>query len=361
MDHTKSWHFARYELAKTYIQTLQVGPQCLAVFAERRKGKTEFLTEDVMPLADKQGLRCCYVNFWADRNNPVACLVNGIEQSLKAQHGGFLRNWKKEVSLNIGGLQAKMIERQGPDIQSANAAMQYLMEPKGAVLLLCDEVQHLATRQEFEDFTASLRTFIDTHKARLRVIFTGSSQDNLNRLFRNQRAAFYNSASITPFPDMGVEFAEFLVRRFAYLSGRNLPANSIFKVFVEHHNSPAFIVDLLYLMLKEGIYSVEDGIEAYNALNPPDEDNLQTWNQLTALDREVIKRLAEEHPRPLYNPQVYTEISGIIGTPIGQGAIQGALARMREQGILINAGRGNWQFENSSFKTYVANLITGEK
>jgi len=203
MDYTKTWHFARTDLAKTYIQTLKIGPQSLAIFAERRKGKTEFLTEDVTPLAIESGYRCCYVNFWADRSDPVACLVNGVEQSLKQELGGPLRGWKKELSVNLGILQTKLIQSSNNNVQTANAALQYLMEPKGAVLLLCDEVQHLATRPAFEDFSASLRTFIEINKDRLRVIFTGSSQDNLNRLFKNQRAAFYNSASITPFPDMG--------------------------------------------------------------------------------------------------------------------------------------------------------------
>ncbi len=34
---------------------------------------------------------------------------------------------------------------------------------------MCDEVQHLATNPAFEDFTASLRTFIDSNRPALPV------------------------------------------------------------------------------------------------------------------------------------------------------------------------------------------------
>lgn len=350
--HTQSWHYPRTALALNYLDTLSHGAPTLAIFAERRKGKTEFLTHDMTPVAINNGHRCCYVNFWEDRSNPIACIVNGVDRSLQSESGSALRGWKKEVSVNLGALQAKLTQAADATIQTANAALNYLLKPTGTVLLMCDEVQHLATRSEFEDITASLRTFIDSNKHRVRTIFTGSSQNNLNRLFKNQRAAFYNSASIVPFPDMGSEFIEFLSRRFQYLSGRDLPPESIMPTFVKHHRSPAFIVELLQVMVRDGFFTMESGIQHYFELNPPDEDNEQTWNKLSALEQELIKHLAKLPGTPLYHPEQYRKFSTAIGVNIGQGAVQAALNRLRDQDILINSGRGQWEFESTRFKTF---------
>ncbi len=236
---------------------------------------------------------------------------------------------------------------------SQNAAMEYLLEPKGTVLLQCDEIQHLATRPEFEDFTASLRTFIDSNKKRVRTIFTGSSQNNLNRLFRHQRAAFYNSASIVPFPDMDIEFVEFLTKRFEYLSGRTLSVEKLMPIFVEHHFSPGFIVELLQVMVRDGFYDLNAGLEHYYILNPPDADNNQTWDSLTALDKTVLKHLAQHLPGSLYHKDRYQEFSESIGAKVTQSAVQVSLKRLQEKGVLIKVGHGQWSFENTHFKGFV--------
>ncbi|PID44721.1 MAG: hypothetical protein CSB48_00940 [Proteobacteria bacterium] len=353
-DFELSWHYPRTRLAQAYLMTLESGAPTMAIFAERRKGKTEFLTDDMTPLAESKGHRCCYVNFWEDRTNPVACIVNGVNRSLKSELVGVLRGWKKEISVNLGALQAKITKDADASIQTANAALQCLLEPDGTILLQCDEIQHLATSPEFEDVTASLRTWIDSNKKRVRTIFTGSSQDNLNRLFRNQRAAFYNSASIVPFPDMTIEFAEFLSRRFHYLTGRSLPAELIMPVFIENHSSPAFIVELLQVMVRDGYYDLDTGLAYYYKLHPRNEDNLQIWNALSLIDRKILVKLAKPEAGSLYTRESYDSLSKEIGVKVSKSSIQNSLNRMREAGLLINQGRGVWEFENSGFKSFVA-------
>lgn len=352
-DYERSWHFPRTDLARNYLKTLELGAPTMALFAERRKGKTEFLNDDMTPMALAEGHRCCYINFWEDRSNPVACVVNGVEKSLKPELGTALRGWKKEVSVSLGALQAKITKDADRSVQTANAALQCLLEPKGTVLLQCDEIQHLAIRPEFEDFTASLRTFIDSNKSRVRTLFTGSSQDNLNRLFRHQRAAFYNSASIVPFPNMGFEFIEFLVHRFDFLSGRKLSADPLMSIFIEHHFSPAIIVELLQVMVRDGIYDLSAGMKHYQQLNPPDADNQLDWGTLTALDQALLIHLSQENPGPLYHKELYQTLSDKIGAKVTKSAIQVSLDRLREKGLLIKAGHGIWAFESAHFKRFV--------
>ena len=46
-SYEKSWHYPRSQLAENYLATLEHGAPTMAIFAERRKGKTEFLNDDM--------------------------------------------------------------------------------------------------------------------------------------------------------------------------------------------------------------------------------------------------------------------------------------------------------------------------
>lgn len=350
------WHYSRNELAKHYVNTLVTGAQSLAIFAERRKGKTEFCLYDLMPYAIEQGYRCVYVNFWEDKSNPSACVVNAVVKSLEDELTGFLRGWKKELSVKVGGLQAKISKAADVDPSTANEAFRYLMRMDGPVLLICDEVQHLATNPSFEDFTAALRTFIDSNKDRLRVVFTGSSQDNLNKLFKKQKAAFYQSASLTPFPDMGEGFAQYLSELFRSLTGRDIDSSEIMSVYSANHYSPAFIVELLQVMVRDGFYDMKSGLEYYYQLNPLNQEHDLSWSELSAIDKEILKLLACSDDAQLYSPDTFVLFSEAIGVKVKKSTVQAALKRLRESGVLLNVGRGQWEYENSAFKDYVSTM-----
>lgn len=357
MNHERSWHFCRNTLAQSYIESLKTGPQSLAIFAERRKGKTEFLLEDIMPLSEGDFF-CCYINFWENKDDPASALIAGIERSIKAnQQSGVWARLKKEVKVNAGFVQAAISQESAIGITSAGEAMARLLEQDQPILLLCDEVQHLATQPKFDAFNAMLRTFIESNKRRLRVIFTGSSQDNLNKLFKHQRAAFYNSASITPFPDLGSDFAEFLSKRFEYLSGRVIDSSDIMAAYVARHRSPAYIVELLQVMVREGIYSIAEGVEYHDIINPLHAENVQTWNELSPLDRELCKLLLSLDGVSLYHESTYQALTQALGVEVKQGGVQSGINRLRANGVIVSEGRGAWGFENSYFKAFVEEQV----
>ena len=60
------WHFPRSELAETTLNLIVNGPtNAITMFGLRRMGKTEFLRDDLGPLAEKRGHRVIYINFLA--------------------------------------------------------------------------------------------------------------------------------------------------------------------------------------------------------------------------------------------------------------------------------------------------------
>lgn len=351
-----SWHYPRRELATSYLDQLNSGLNSIAIFAERRKGKTEFLLEDLAPVAEEMGYRTAYINFWEKKTDPIHCIIQGIRRSLETQSSRILSRWKKEVSLKIAGLQAKATAdaTQVPDILSE--ALDYLLKPKGGVLVMFDEIQQLAASNDNDELIATLRTFLDTNKRKVRAVFTGSSQDRLNKIFRQQKAAFYRGASLIEFPDMDSEFVDFVVDRFQYISKRKIDAKKAYSIFENHNRSPFILVDVLQTMLREGVFDVEEGYKFYLEKNDPDEEFRELWNSMKLVDQLIIKEVILKS-RPLYHKETYEFLGEIMGVEkLGRGTIQHSVGRLREQGILNSTGHGKWELESREFESFVDSI-----
>jgi len=48
--------------------------------------KTEFLRDDLIPLADSRGYRTVYMSFWLFERDLVACLQEGLKASVPRDH-----------------------------------------------------------------------------------------------------------------------------------------------------------------------------------------------------------------------------------------------------------------------------------
>lgn len=62
------WHFARPELADSYLEAFDLKlSSARGLFARRRMGKTEFLRRDLLPAAQQRGYLVAYTNLWDSR------------------------------------------------------------------------------------------------------------------------------------------------------------------------------------------------------------------------------------------------------------------------------------------------------
>ncbi len=364
--YTKSWHFPRTDLARGYLKALVDGAASLALFAERRKGKTEFLRDDLKPLAIKEGIQVCYINFWRDRVSPENCVLAGVKKTLEESLKTGLSGLQKELSLNLGVVSAKLSSQQQPQLSDAITALDEVIKHSDRTLFMFDEIQHLATSDRFLPFTASLRTFLESEKGSVRAVFTGSSRDNLDRLFRLHKAPFFNAASLVPFPDLDAAFTTFLVKRFEYLSRRSLDADVLLSIFVSQGFSPAYVVELLQFMNNSGVYELGEGKRRYDELNPPDLGAKQSWESLNALDKELMARFELSPEKSLYTPETYTELATKLGTKVTKSAIQNGIERLRDKGLIWREGRGIWRIENQQLSAivrdeYEPSLLNGER
>jgi hypothetical protein len=202
-----------------------------------------------------------------------------------------------------------------------------------------------------------LRSFLNANSKQIKAIFTGSSQDKLNLIFRHHNAAFYNSASLVEFPELGEGFVRHVIERFGYLSKRKLSVKEGLCIFESNHRSPYMLRNLLQIMLNEGIYDFKEGMERFFELQNPDAEWEALWLDLKAIDRALLGVILNENP--IYNTDTYKFLSDKIGIDnITKSTVQKAIDRLRDKGILNNAGRGKWLFESSFFKEYAKGKLS---
>jgi hypothetical protein len=82
------------------------------------------------------------------------------------------------------------------------------------VFLIIDEVQGIAKHKEGERIAGALRAALTRHEQAVRVLFTGSSETQLTKLFASARASLYQFASRVAYQPLDTDFVEHVALRF---------------------------------------------------------------------------------------------------------------------------------------------------
>jgi hypothetical protein len=239
---------------RAYLDTFRAGLiSSIVLFAPRRKGKTEFLLEDLLPAAEEAGYRTVYCSLWQNRSDPLASLLLALRNAAKPKtfsekfHERLLRSLKKtSVELDIGAAGKLKAEAEFNSRDPANqAALQSLPEmldavvslSKGKVLIALDEIQHLA-KPEFEELVAALRTTLDVRKKNVKTVFTGSSRNRLQLMFSQIKAPLFQFSQTTDFPDLDQRFVQFIMEAFFHATGRQVDLEQANAAFASLGHTP---------------------------------------------------------------------------------------------------------------------------
>jgi hypothetical protein len=349
------WHYPRLDLAKQYLDLLDIGlTNSIALFAHRRSGKTEFVTHDLLPEAERRGAITYTVDFWANDESPEECIITGVldtfntlsvRKKLKGQP-------LKEFKASLVGLSASI---ENPSISTINQAFSLMRQvhsnDEKKVVLFLDEIQHLACKAEFGSVAGALRTFIDKNKNWLTVVFTGSSQDGLQRLFSQKKSHFYSSTSINDFPLLGVEYVEFTINEFNSYTTLNINLNHGIRVFKEINKNPEKFSQIINGLL----ISKRDDIECFFQERikefSNDADIQNRWDALTDFDTSVLGLLIDQYDKKikcgLYCTQAYNLIKEEAGAEkVTRSSVQYSIDKLRNTGWIYSPSRGKWEVED---------------
>ncbi|CBL46728.1 Conserved hypothetical protein [gamma proteobacterium HdN1] len=358
-----SWHYPRLKEAEGIMAILDDDlTSRLALFAPRRRGKTVFVTKDVAPLAQKMGYSVLYINFWLKKSDPAYCIAAALIDATEKGHGKGLRQFlpsKTDLSVSLDSLGVRLEKgehQQAPQVDGtqAIALLDTFLSGNKKTLILFDEAQQLAMSPQFEDVVFGVRTLLDKYSNNVRSIFTGSSRDGLNHLFRQRNAALFNSAQVRDFGTLGSEFCQHMCTVFAQRTGRKLEPEKVIAVFKQNHRSPYLLNEAVQYMVLQGCSDIQAAVD-HILKNDGLYSNFESdWRNLLPVDRAVLVNMIQHPDNVLYSEKNYASVAALAGVKsVKRSDLSNAMTRLRNKGYLYKSGHGAWNFEDEHFKDWI--------
>ena len=365
-----SWHYPRAELANGYLETLQAGLiSSMVLFAPRRKGKTEFVLEDLLPAAEAAGYRTVYCSMWQNRSDPLASLLLALTNAAKPKSfseklqdkifrpikktslevsAGPLGKVRAEAEFNARAVNSQAALQSLPDLVDAVVAAS-----RGKVLIALDEIQHLA-KPEFQELVAALRTTLDVRKKSVKTVFTGSSRNRLQMMFSQIKAPLFQFSQSTDFPDLDERFVAFIMDSFKQATRREVPLAQANAAFAALSNTPGLFHDAVERLMKIGGTDIMAIAQQVLAESRDASGYVQRLMEMRPLDREVMRAVIAR--LPLYTDETRRKLAlavGIGGEPLTTRQVQIAVERLVTEQIIYQAGRGLYEIEDDQLAEWL--------
>ncbi len=359
------WHYPRPKLAENYLKVFAIGlTSARGLFAKRRMGKSEFLEQDLLPAAHAAGYRTAYLNLWEARSAPAAALASVLGAAMAP------KGWAKvlarlntplkkiKASGKVPGVAEASVEAElADDRHLAGPVLTELLRgwdnPKLPLLLALDEAQVLANA-EHSDLAHSLRAGLDVRKQTIKVVFAGSSEPTLRRMFGRHDQPFYNWAPLEPFELLGEDFVRAMVEKVNDLCRYPLALEDALTAFEQLQRTPEFFRRYLTRYLGYAVYGSAAALEDTTAHVFHDQHFLVTWKKLLPTDREVL-RLVAAGAKGLHSAATRLKIGTQLGlsAPVSTNATQQALRRLQDEALVVKLDYGDYGIADDAFAQWI--------
>lgn len=359
------WHFARPTLAAHYLALFSLGlTSARGLFARRRMGKTEFLKKDFIPAAKAEGYVPVYINLWNLETDPATAIMAELYKSIEPK--GFDKIWSSLRSpvgkikasgklpvLGEGSIEADLTNKNKIVGTLLMEAMAIFDKTKIQLLLVIDEAQVLAY-EENTHFAHALRAALDIRKDRIKVIFAGSSEATLRKMFGVASEPFYNWAPLEPFELLGKEFVESMVSRVNHISKYPLALTDALEAYTQLKNTPEFFRRYIEHYIINPLNGAAAALEATKAKVFNDESFKRQWDTLLAADQIILTMIAND----IYDLHGKTAMQYLgktlgIGDNVDKNTSHNALRRLSNKNIITKIDYGAYQFEDEAFADWV--------
>lgn len=359
------WYFSRSGLAGQYLKIFDAGiTSNLAIIAPRRKGKTLFVLNDVARLARRKSYIPVYASLWQNINSPQDALIAALREAIgaidkKTPFSRLLSAKIKKAALSndlIGKVELEFADHpqkaSGKDLMLLDELLSILQKKakNKTVLLLVDEVQHLATSDKFAALTHALRTLLDKRLGKVKAIFTGSSRHYMNLLFNESQSPFYNFVEIAPFSDLGEEFIGFISESLKKRHHLTVDNNALIAAFNAVDQSPYWMMKVIAHMITFH-KSINDALSYVSQLIEAAEGLDVVAKKLKPIDRFVFLTLAAgESPFSKVALSKIDKETSVRGIPSN---VQRSLQRLIELNLVSQLAKGEYKIEKPGLKRYL--------
>ena len=367
MTNLDPWHFPRDAFALKIVEQLDMGlASRLTLVAPRRKGKTEFLLFDLAPAAEKAGYEVVYASLWGNVNAPQQSILEALRMAVESRRerqsvtSKMLTTAVNKVKVDAMGIGAELefadraTNASGGDLAALDRAIDEISTNYDAkLLLILDEIQHLATHQAFAPLIYTLRTSLDRRRG-IRVVFSGSSPGGIRRMFGDQEAPFYGFSTEVELPNLDQEFTDFLATTFRQFTGRSIDGASLFEQFDRLGRIPFYVREAMKEMVLEPELSLADAMERLLSAVAEQNDYRGLLSRMSLLDQTLFLEVARNpEAKGLHSQAFLDKLGGITGKPVSRGALGRRLQRLAEQNLISVVRRGSYQVEMPGFAEWL--------
>lgn len=359
---TNPWHFPREQFAREVIGMFNSGmSHALTFFAPRRKGKTEFLKHDLIPAAEEKAWKTVYYSFMEGEDADKAA---GFIGCLQAALGGagLLSRLGARLKGSLPGIAEAEVSFGAAKEGTARPSISQLigqLAAQGPTLLLLDEVQELAGREENKVLIAGLRTGLDLHKDKVKVVFTGSSRENLRRMFASSTAPFFHFGANLPFPDLERDFVVHIARVYQLATGRMLAEEALWQAFLQFGRTPAYLREAVEQFVLNPLQPFAEVVAEKLAALPDEHQFDDVWASLTPLERGILRCLAEA-PQRVYTVdfrQQMAQMAQLAELPeISTSSMQVAINKLAMRNLIFKNGP-RYAVEDEMLRQWVGQMI----
>lgn len=357
------WHFSRKELAGQLFKVFKAGFYRQAIFAPRRMGKTEFIEMDFIPYLAAQGIPAIYVDMWRNKDAPHEEVLRVLTQALAESDNQktFWEKYKGKLKLSvsvpsIGQIGAELESASKPRAASANELSriadcfdELIKRFDGKIVFMFDEIQHLATSDNFLPLSFAIRSAFERHR-QVPAVFTGSSRHGLFKLFSDHKSPFFGASDTLTLPSMGREFIEHLGDCYFKVTSKKMDVEAAVQAFELVSNNPAITMAIMQKMIFSNSSDIpkmtRDALSDFKV----DEHCELMWNKLTPVERAVYAAV-------IRNERLFSRKEQ---KPAQVNANQRAVNSLCEKGFLFKAGHGDYQPEHQFFEKWVVDHKLGQ-
>jgi hypothetical protein len=337
------------------------------LFAKRRMGKSEFLEQDLLPAARANGYLTAYVNLWDAREHPAPSLLSALILAIEPK--GFSKLVKtlntplkkikasaKVSGLAEGSLEAELADNPGIAGPRLSELLRGFNKPGKRLVLVLDEAQVLA-ESSHTDLAHSLRAGLDSRKQNIKVVFAGSSESTLRRMFGRSTEPFYNWAPLEPFELLGAEFVKAMVVKVNSLSRFPLTLKEASAAYAALKHTPEFFRRYLTRYLTHAELGSKAALEDTLAHVFSDANFLPRFKRLLPADQEVLKLLARGES-DLFSEPARRHLGLALGVdhPVTKSTPQHALKRLQDADLVIKLDHGQYQLQDDTFGEWLRDL-----
>jgi hypothetical protein len=364
---TDPWHYPRPELAAKYLDVFDVDLiSARALFAKRRMGKSEFLEQDLIPAAREAGYLTVYLNLWDARSQPAPAFLAALTRALEPTGLGKLAKSLKrplkrvKASAQVAGMAKGSLEAElgGTDSTVTPCVTELIRgfdKPSRRMLLVLDEAQVLA-ESAHADLAHSLRASLDGRKQNIKVVFAGSSEATLRRMFGRSTEPFYNWAPLEPFELLGEDFVRAMVVKVNRLSKYPLAQKDALAAFEGLKRTPEFFRRYLNRYLTHADLGAKAALIDTQAHVFNDANFLNVWHRLLPADRELL-RLIVGGVGDLFSESSRRRLAAALGLEeqVSKNMPQQSLRRLQDTDLVLRMDYGDYRLQDDAFAEWLRN------